>query len=221
MFKKNRTNNRAQSILDFILIFGILLTFIVGLTRIWVWFNANYAKRNVDYQNTRLAAGQANDSHQTALSYSDSVLTIDDDWVFKGKASGRVGTPPQAVYSAIDALGGSGNSGTAAVCSSAQSAATALRTEADGMDGEADNLDDFLSWAGSWALEWLFELIGVDIDGMEDARDSLWCNACYLRAKAAEIETAACGSSSVTSSTVAQCCARSFCSGNSACSSGS
>lgn len=216
MLKKKRTNNRSQSILDFILIFGILLAFIIGLTRIWVWFNANYAKRNVDYQNTRLAAGQANNSHLTSLAYSDKVLNLDDDWVFKGQTSESVGTPPQAVYSAIDALGGSGNSGTAAVCSSAKEAATALRTEADNMDGQADNLDDFLSWAGSDALEWLFELIGVDIDGMEDARDALWCNACIIRAKAAEVETAACGSSSVATPSPA-CCTRDFCSGNSSC----
>jgi len=218
MSKKNRTKNRAQSILDFVLIFGILLTFIIGLTRIWVWFNANYAKRNVDYQNTRLAAGQANNSHLSSLSYSDDVLNLDDNWVFKGQTSESVGTPPQAGYSAIDALSGSGNSGTAAVCSSGQSAATALRTEADNMDGEADNLDDFLSWAGSDALEWLFELIGVDIDGMEDARDSLWCNACYIREKAAAIETAACGSSSVATPSPT-CCSRDYCSGQSCCTS--
>jgi len=71
MFKKSRINNRAQSILDFILIFSVLVTFMIGLTRIWMWFNINYAKRNVDYQNGRLAAGKASVGREDTLAYKD------------------------------------------------------------------------------------------------------------------------------------------------------
>ncbi|MFA5286837.1 MAG: hypothetical protein WC394_01015 [Candidatus Omnitrophota bacterium] len=81
-------SKRSQAILDFVLIFGILLVFLVGLVRIWVWFNANYAKRNADYQKTRLIAGKAYDL--TAGVYIDAPLELTDDWVFKGKPSGTV-----------------------------------------------------------------------------------------------------------------------------------
>jgi len=78
----------AQAILDFILIFGVLIAFLVGLTRIWIWFNANYARRNVDYQATRLIAGKP--YNLSAGIYLDRPLAIDDDWIFEGKPSGRV-----------------------------------------------------------------------------------------------------------------------------------
>jgi hypothetical protein len=197
ILKKNNQHNQSQALLDFVLVLGILVVFLVGLTRVWIWFNANYAKRNVDYQNTRLAAGTANDIHKDMLAYNDKVLKIDDNWVFKGQTSETVGMPPVALFSTIDALDGGNRDGSVIVCNSARDAARALRTEANAMDGQADNLDSFLSWAGSWELEWLFELIGVDIDGMEDARDALYRNANVIRRKAVEIECAGCGTLSV------------------------
>ncbi len=192
MLKNYKKQSKSQSILDFVLIFGILITFLAGLTRVWIWFNANYAKRNVDYQNTRLAAGTASDSHLSNLAYSDQLLKIDDNWVFKGQASGNVGMPPTAAYSTIDALSGEANDGSELACSSAKEAATSLRTEAKNMDGQADKIRDFTDWADSWALEWLFELIGVDVDGMVEAAEALEENADLVREKANEIEEAGC-----------------------------
>jgi hypothetical protein len=83
------SSKKAQAILDFVLVFGIILVFLVGLVRIWVWFNANYARRNLDYQHTRLIAGKPNNI--SAGIYIDRPLDLDEDWVFEGKPSGRVG----------------------------------------------------------------------------------------------------------------------------------
>jgi len=195
MSKQRKINKRSQALLDFVLVFGILLALMVGLIRIWVWFDANFAKRNVDYQNTRLTAGQAASGGN--LNYTDLSLTIDDDWVFSGNTSQGVGMPPSAMYTAIDALGGDGNNGASLVCTSARSSATALRTEADNMEGQAEKIRDFTDWAGSWALKWLFELMGIDVDGMEDAAEALENNAATIRTQANTIECAGCSSLSV------------------------
>ena len=50
---------RSESIVDFLLVFIAVGMFTLGITRIWVWFNANYAGRQVDYQESRALAGKA------------------------------------------------------------------------------------------------------------------------------------------------------------------
>ncbi|MCP4652940.1 MAG: hypothetical protein GY858_06100 [Candidatus Omnitrophica bacterium] len=43
--------------MGFVFAFIALMLLVIGLTRIWIWFNANYAGRAVGYQNSRLVAG--------------------------------------------------------------------------------------------------------------------------------------------------------------------
>jgi len=195
MFKITGRRNKAQSILDFVLIFGILVTFIAGLTRIWIWFNANYAKRNVDYQNTRFAAGKANDSHFSSLAYNDQVLTINDDWVFKGQTSGTVGMPP-ASTTIIDAIiGDGGDQGGEAACASARETATALRQQAANMDDQADTMHNFIRWGDEWykPLFFVFMALGIDVGEYEDAIDALRAGANDTRAAADELVSGVCG----------------------------
>jgi len=194
--KKSLPARKSQALLDFILIFGVLLALLAGFTRVWVWFNANFAKRNVDYQNTRLAAGTAG-LNAWRLNYTDAPLTIDDDWVFKGKASGSVGMPPSAV-TALDILSGEGGSdGSEANCESIKTAAQDLCTQAESMDEQAENIDDFVKWGDDWydPFYLAFKIIGIDIGAYEDARDSLRKGADDVRDAATEIQNAACGTS--------------------------
>ena len=195
MFKKNNKHNKSQAILDFILAFGVLLALLMGLVRIWIWFDANYAKRNVDYQNTRLAAGTANDSHKTALAYQDQLLKIDDKWVFNGQASGTVGMPP-ATTTVIDVLSGEGGSdGSEAACNSAKEAATALRTQADNMDAQADSMYDFIKWGDEWwkPLFSVFMALGIKVSEYKDAIKQLRQGATDARTQATEMENGVCG----------------------------
>ena len=93
---------KSQSILDFILVFAALGMLIIGITRIWVWFHANYAKRQIGYQQGRLIAGQGGQYSATiakALSIAANKtcpdckyepLDLTEEWVFQGKPSGTV-----------------------------------------------------------------------------------------------------------------------------------
>lgn len=190
--RKITSKKKSQALLDFILIFGALLALLVGFTRIWVWFNSNFAKRNVDYQNTRLAAGTADNTHFSGPSYSDSVLTIDDEWVFRGNASGSVGSPPSST-TVIDVLSGEGGSSGSA-CTSATATATALRTQADNMDEQADEMEDFIRWGDEWykPLFFVFMALNIDVDEYEDAIDDLRDAADTTRTSATSIQEAAC-----------------------------
>lgn len=195
MFKQNRKNKRSQAILDFVLIFGILVALLAGMIRIWVWFDTSFAKRNVDYQNERLSTAGHYEYGRDYI-YSSKPLAIDENWVFKGQASGSVGSAPAIPFTVITALSGDGNDGTALVCESAKTAATALRTQADNMDGQADQIDDFVWWGEEWyRLKALFLAMNIDVDGMCEARDALYENAVLVRNKAIEIECAGCKSS--------------------------
>jgi len=78
---------KSQSILDFIFTFVGILILVIGITRIMVWFNANYAARDVAYQQTRLQAGAP--TVQDAKTDLVSVvpfrpLELTEDWIFKG-----------------------------------------------------------------------------------------------------------------------------------------
>lgn len=80
---------KSQAILGFI--FALIATFclIIGAARIWVWFNANYAKREVSYQQSRLPAAQRITPYYasgTTASESEYTkpLNLTEDWVFKG-----------------------------------------------------------------------------------------------------------------------------------------
>lgn len=94
----------AQSILDFVLAFIALAVLVVGIARIWVWFNVNYAKRQLEYQQSRIVAGTP-ETKQGKTSYQQPIdigateleptrryypLDLTEEWVFKGQPSGSV-----------------------------------------------------------------------------------------------------------------------------------
>lgn len=141
MIRIAKKTRKSQALLDFILVFGILIAFLVGLVHIWIWFNANYAKRNVDYQWTREAAGTANDATHASIGgiYNDATIPLDDNWVFKGDYSGgAIPLPPGASSSGelpegIDAE--------AQACASARLSAANYRAQADDLDNQAATLN--------------------------------------------------------------------------------
>ncbi len=192
---------KAQSLLDFILIFGILVGVTVGFTRIWVWFNANIAKRNVDYQNSRLEAGTAtiDNSRSNSLVYEDKHLALNDDWIFRGKTSGTVGMPLPVSDGGITPITAGGNDPLAAVCASAKAAATSLRSQAANMDAQAEKIEDFVDKADDWydPLFWVFLLLGIDIDSYKSAAASLRSGANNTRTQADSLENQACSAAPV------------------------
>jgi len=188
---------KGQSILDFILIIGSVLILMVGLIRIWIYFNANIAKRSVDYQNTRLAAGTATSSHFSGVTYTDSPLGIDDNWVFKGIPSGSVGTPLPGSNATINPVTGGGEDGTSAVCTSAQETAASMNDQADAMEEQAEQLEWIADLDGQWwnPLYWVLLLLGIDPGDYADAVEDLEQGAADTRTSAAELVASACGSS--------------------------
>jgi hypothetical protein len=99
---------KAQSIFDYAIGFIALAALIVGIVRIWVWFNANYGRRQQAYQGSRIvAAGTKRPGHDPAEAniYTEPIqiagtealpsqkfqpLNLDSNWVFGGLASGSV-----------------------------------------------------------------------------------------------------------------------------------
>ncbi len=94
---------KAQAILDYVLVFIALAVFSVGITRIWTWFDANYVKRQYDYQQSRLVTpGQMEDATARLAAnkiYDTSKITtpydLTEDWVFspQGQAVGKIPHP--------------------------------------------------------------------------------------------------------------------------------
>jgi len=87
-------SKRSQSIIDFAVAFIAIAGLIVGITRIWIWFNANYAKRQAAFQTSRyLAAGPDrpySDTNKKPVDIGFIPLDLTEDWVFKGTPSGTV-----------------------------------------------------------------------------------------------------------------------------------
>jgi len=100
--KKNRRNHykkSGQSILDFVLVFIAVAVLAVGIVRIWVWFNSNYASREVAYQQSRIVAGTPKSSYDEPIDIGAtpdepemiySPLDLTEEWVFQGIPSGQV-----------------------------------------------------------------------------------------------------------------------------------
>jgi hypothetical protein len=96
---------KAQSILDYAIVFIAVAGLLLGIVRIWIWFNANYAKRQYSFQESRKTAALLSDTAK-AKPYSDTdnslapvdigyqPLDLTEDWVFKGSASGTVTGAP-------------------------------------------------------------------------------------------------------------------------------
>jgi hypothetical protein len=89
----------AQSILDFILAFLAVAVFSVGIVRTWIWFNANYARRQVAYQKGRLYAGKPKEPYSQPRDIGANKdcpdckyepLDLTEKWVFEGKPSGTL-----------------------------------------------------------------------------------------------------------------------------------
>lgn len=110
----NHSQKIGESILDFVLVFLAIAVLTVGVVRIWGWFNANYAGREVAYQRSRLITG--NLTGQPPRNYNKAVdigagestgtykpFDLTEDWVFKGRPSGRVS------FEGIGELPGSGD----------------------------------------------------------------------------------------------------------------
>lgn len=88
----------GQSILDFVLAFIAIAFLSVGIVRIWVWFSANFARRQVNYQQSRFVAGipktydkLGRGKNVDIAAKEDNLLAVyrpldlTEDWVFKGK----------------------------------------------------------------------------------------------------------------------------------------
>ncbi len=120
--------DRSQAILDFVLLFGVLLVFLLGLVRIWTWFNATYARRNATYQVERLIVGKANDA--TAGAYLEVPLRLTDDWVFGGRPSGNIDWFPDDT----------GEDPTADNCASARESAASMREQAHNINCQIRDL---------------------------------------------------------------------------------
>ena len=91
---------RAEAILDFVLAFIATVILAIGITRIWVWFNVNFASSQVDYQKGRLAAGMApGGTHSITGTAATSAcpscmhqpLDLTEEWVFHRASSGSIG----------------------------------------------------------------------------------------------------------------------------------
>lgn len=76
----------AQSILEFVFAFIAIILLTVALVRIWLWFSANYAKQQSDYQTSRLTAG---DPEHPGKAYEYQPLNLTENWVFKGDTEGQ------------------------------------------------------------------------------------------------------------------------------------
>jgi hypothetical protein len=192
-FKMNKPKKKAQSILDFILAFGALIFLTAGLVRIWVWFNANFAKSVVDYQNTRLAAGNAL-ANQSAPLNSYDPLDLTENWVFYGTPSGTVGSSSPG-YDEASAVEGGGSNGASDVCNQAHATSNILYNQASDMEDEADEIQDYLDLVDDWweaPLRWILEAMGMDFDDMEDARDDLRNAANDTRNSANQLVSNAC-----------------------------
>ena len=188
---------KAQSLLDFVLIFGILVGVTVGFTRIWFWFDANLAKRNVDYQNTRLSAGTAtvDDSRVNSLVYEDKQLALNDDWIFKGKTSETIN---KSLLSPTGVNDPNTNNGSdtflSDACTSAQTTASFLNSQAADLDSQAQKLDDVADLGDDWydPLYIPFIIMGISTDDMHDSATKLRQGASEIRTEASDLVTNAC-----------------------------
>jgi hypothetical protein len=89
---------KSQSALEFVLAFSIIGFLALGALRIAIWFNANYAKRQVAYEKDRLRYGQ----NATGAQYNRESLNLTENWIFKGESSGEVKKIPSSGSECID-----------------------------------------------------------------------------------------------------------------------
>ena len=78
--KSNRSINiKGQSMLEACIIFIILVLFLAGAMKIWLWSNSQFVYRQRDYNTSRVEAGTAIDGYtlQWPLDYTPEELTED------------------------------------------------------------------------------------------------------------------------------------------------
>ena len=139
---------KAQSILDYALVFIAVSALILGIVRIWIWFNANYAKRQAAFQQSRLTATNPTETLVTSGTWTETVsqmpydkidapvnigyqpLDLTEDWVFKGIPSGTVSASVDNAIVSAAAITDAGNTACQEQCASAP-----------GCVGEAFNTD--------------------------------------------------------------------------------
>lgn len=59
-----RNNSVGQSILEVMITFVLVSTFLAGIMHIWIWGNNQIVKRQIRYNQTRVAAGNATDDYK-------------------------------------------------------------------------------------------------------------------------------------------------------------
>ena len=196
-----RRTKKAQAILDYILVISAVMALAIGLVRVWIYFNANLASSSVAYGTSRVAAGTANDVHFSAAyadaQYTNKHLDLTEDWVFRGTASGGVGSNISGTLGVPSATSG-GSSGADAVCSSAQESAATLREQANDMEDEKEDLEDFRDLIDDWydPLYWVALILGIDADDLSEAIDEMEEGITQMRAQADSLEAQACGTAS-------------------------
>ena len=84
MANTSSVKHKSQVVIEFILMFVALAMLILGTTRIWVFFNADFANRQPPYEQTRIAAGNPEGSPGQWLPEGYSAMYLTEDWVFKG-----------------------------------------------------------------------------------------------------------------------------------------
>lgn len=199
MIRRAKKARTAQSLLDFILVFAALLTLTIGLVRIWVWFNANFAKQAIYYQNTRLEAITPTDSSHKKLVFNKEKmrLPLTKDWVFKGIPSGTVGSSDFAGAgddATLNPTTEGGSCGNERVCSNARQTAVEMNDNADSMDDQAKKMKDFISVGDKWykPLYVVFIVMGIDTDAMNQSIKDLKKGARDLRLQAKDMVDKAC-----------------------------
>lgn len=138
----HQNNLGSQSILEFILALTAIAAFAVGITRIWVWFDANYAGLQVAYQKGRLYAGQPKKSYDQPLNIGGSQscpnckyepLDLTEEWVFAGL--------PTHTISGDKIDSGTGRSG-----GGKQDCRGRIRSTVELWRDQAKNLEDQAKW---------------------------------------------------------------------------
>jgi len=97
-------SRKSQSIVDFAIAFIAIAGLLVGIARTWIWFNANYARRQAAFQTSRLISAGRERPYDTQPKPVNigakpgctgegclyTPLNLTEDWVFRGTPSGTV-----------------------------------------------------------------------------------------------------------------------------------
>jgi prefoldin subunit 5 len=137
-------SRRSQSIFDFAIALIAISGLIVGIVRIWIWFNANYAKRQLAYQTGRLyAAGRPRPSSYTApikIGANETCpdcayqpLNLTEEWVFRGLYNETISGVP---------VDNTSSTSPDSICNMKCKADCAGNADCQGLDGQFDSSCD-------------------------------------------------------------------------------